>query len=88
MRKVRVGCLAVAAVFLLALPVRAEDRFPEVEYISGKAGFEKKVKGVLTLDQKVSASATGRAPPCSRFQWPRSTRPRPGPSVKRAASAG
>ena len=28
------------------------DSFRDVEYISGKAGFEKKVKGQLTIDEK------------------------------------
>jgi hypothetical protein len=60
MRRVRVGCLAVTVAFLLAAPLLAQDRFPEVEYISGKAGFAKKVKGVLTVDQKAVSFSDGK----------------------------
>jgi hypothetical protein len=52
MRGLRVGCLAATAAILLTSPVFSQDRFAEVEYVSGKAGFAKKVKGFLTLDQK------------------------------------
>ena len=34
---------------LLVPTAWADDTFPDVQYISGKAGFEKKVKGTLTL---------------------------------------
>ena len=38
MGRVRVGCHAVTAAFLLAMPVRAQDRFPEWILGRGKAG--------------------------------------------------
>ncbi|HSD65801.1 MAG TPA: hypothetical protein VLF95_03815 [Vicinamibacteria bacterium] len=44
--------LLVACAVLWAGSVRAADTFEGVEYISGKAGFEKKVKGQLTIDEK------------------------------------
>jgi hypothetical protein len=34
---------------LFASPAWADETFPDVEYISGKAGFAKKIKGTLTL---------------------------------------
>jgi hypothetical protein len=42
----------VACTLLLAGFAAAADSFREVEYISGKAGFAKKVKGQLTIDEK------------------------------------
>jgi hypothetical protein len=42
----------VACTLLLAGFDAAADSFREVEYISGKAGFAKKVKGQLTIDEK------------------------------------
>ncbi len=45
--------LAAAAVVLFPVGfVSAEDRFPDVEYTSGKAGFNQKLKGVLIVDEK------------------------------------
>ena len=45
--------LAAAAVVLLPMGlVWAEDRFPDVEYTSGKGGFTQKVKGALLVDEK------------------------------------
>lgn len=38
-------------VLLLAGPALAQERFENVEYVSGKAGFEKKEKGVLYLEE-------------------------------------
>ena len=43
--------LAVGAIFC-ALPLGAADTFPDVEYISGKAGLKDKVKGSLVVDEK------------------------------------
>jgi len=37
---------------LLSLPALAQDSFKDVEYITGKEGFEKKIKGVLWLDDE------------------------------------
>ena len=45
-------CLAMVGLFSLALPVRAQETFKDVEYISGKGGFEKKIKGVLLMDEE------------------------------------
>ena len=39
-----------AAGMLWAGPASAQDRFPDVEYTSGKGGFEKKIKGSLVVD--------------------------------------
>lgn len=44
--------LLVACAVLWAVSARAADTFEGVEYVSGKAGFEKKVKGQLTIDEK------------------------------------
>ena len=41
-----------ACALLLAGPALAADSFRDVEYLSGKAGFEKKAKGQLTIDEK------------------------------------
>lgn len=43
--------LLVAGVLALAVPAGAQDRFENVEYISGRAGMAKKVKGQLTIDE-------------------------------------
>jgi len=43
--------LALMGLFSVSLPVRAQETFKDVEYISGKDGFEKKVKGLLQLDE-------------------------------------
>lgn len=43
-----VGCLVLSCV-LLASAAWADETFPDVQYVSGKAGFDKKVKGTLTL---------------------------------------
>jgi len=37
---------------LWALPLWAADTFPDVEYFTGKAGFNQKVKGFLVVDDK------------------------------------
>ena len=42
----------VACTLLLAGIALAADSFRNVEYISGRAGLEKKVKGQLTIDEK------------------------------------
>jgi hypothetical protein len=47
----RVSVLA-AAVILGALPLWAGETFPDIEYITGKAGLKEKVKGSLVLDEK------------------------------------
>jgi hypothetical protein len=45
--------LATAAAGMLCLGTAfAQDRFPEIEYTSGKSGFEKKIKGALLVDEK------------------------------------
>jgi hypothetical protein len=41
-----------AGVILSALPLSAADTFPDIEYITGKAGFNQKVKGMLVVDEK------------------------------------
>jgi hypothetical protein len=46
-------CRAVAliAVWVSAAPAAvAQERFPDTEYFSGKAGFSKKVKGTLVIE--------------------------------------
>jgi hypothetical protein len=47
----RIPALAAGAM-IAALPLLAADTFPDVEYLSGKAGLEKKVKGSLVIDEK------------------------------------
>jgi hypothetical protein len=42
--------LAVVVAGLAALPAAAADVFPDTEYTSGKAGYAKKIKGVLMVD--------------------------------------
>ena len=42
----------VTLVFLVVAPLFAGDVFPDVEYISGKAGLANKVKGQLMLDER------------------------------------
>jgi hypothetical protein len=44
--------LLVACVPLLSGAAVAADSFKDVQYVSGKAGFGKKVWGVLTVDEK------------------------------------
>jgi hypothetical protein len=44
--------LLVACALLVAGPAVAADSFGNVEYISGRAGFAKKVKGQLTVGEK------------------------------------
>jgi hypothetical protein len=46
-----VFALAAASV-LSALPLLAGDTFPEIEYVTGKAGLNQKVKGFLMVDDK------------------------------------
>jgi hypothetical protein len=47
------AALALAAgAVLSALPLWAADTFPEIEYVTGKAGFNQKVKGFLMVDEK------------------------------------
>jgi hypothetical protein len=41
---------AVAAV-LAAVPAMAGDTYPNTEYVSGKGGFNQKIKGTLTVDE-------------------------------------
>ena len=45
-------CATAAAGLLLAGSAYAEDRFPDVVYTSGKAGFDQKIKGSLVVDEK------------------------------------
>lgn len=52
MRKHWLGCLVGGVVLLASAFALAGDSYPEVEYLSGKAGFAKKVKGQLTIDEK------------------------------------
>src|SRR5262245_25926227 len=42
-----IGLAAVAC--LAALPAIAQDLFPNTQYISGQAGFDKKIKGTLVV---------------------------------------
>jgi hypothetical protein len=44
-----IAVLVLGAVMLTAALARADDTFPNVQYVSGKAGFADKVKGTLTL---------------------------------------
>ena len=46
----RPSLLIVSALALAASPAYAQDTFPDIEYISGHAGMQDKVKGVLVLD--------------------------------------
>lgn len=48
----RVLYAAAAAGLLWVGHASAQDRFPDVEYISGKSGFDKKTKGSLVVDEK------------------------------------
>ena len=48
MRSVR-SWAAVAV--LLAVPALAGDTYPNTEYVSGKSGFNEKIKGTLTVDE-------------------------------------
>jgi hypothetical protein len=48
----RVGWLVVACAPFLAGAAIAADSFKDVQYVSGKAGFNKKVSGVLTVDEQ------------------------------------
>jgi hypothetical protein len=48
----RGGWLLVSCVLLPCGTAVGADTFRDVEYISGKAGFEKKIKGLLTIDEK------------------------------------
>jgi len=41
----------VAGALLLALPVLGQETYPGTEYISGKAGFNKKMKGTLIISE-------------------------------------
>ena len=43
---------AAAAVLFPVGSARAQERFPDVEYTSGKGGFAQKVKGELVVDEK------------------------------------
>jgi len=45
-------CTLAAGAVLCALPLAAADTFPDVEYISGKAGLKDRVKGSLVVDAK------------------------------------
>jgi hypothetical protein len=45
-----VSILVAAAAILCTSPVRASEVIPDVEYVTGKAGFKDKVKGNLALD--------------------------------------
>ena len=49
--------LIVACAPLLASAAIAADSFKDVQYVSGKAGFNKKVWGVLTVDEKAVSFA-------------------------------
>ncbi len=44
--------LMVACTPLAAAAALAADSFKDVQYLSGKAGFDKKVAGVLTIDEQ------------------------------------
>jgi hypothetical protein len=48
----KVRILLTAVSLLLPAAALAGDTFRDVEYLAGKAGFEKKVKGLLTIDEK------------------------------------
>jgi hypothetical protein len=40
-----------AAAVLAAVPAMAGDTYPNTEYVSGKGGFNQKIKGTLTVDE-------------------------------------
>jgi hypothetical protein len=44
--------LGLGITFLWALPLGAADTFPDVEYISGRAGLKDKIKGTLVVDEQ------------------------------------
>jgi hypothetical protein len=48
----RAVSILAAGVMLWALPLSAGEVFPDIEYITGKAGLDDKVKGSLVLDEK------------------------------------
>jgi hypothetical protein len=48
----RAASILAAGVILWALPLSAGEVFPDIEYITGKAGLNDKVKGSLVLDEK------------------------------------
>jgi hypothetical protein len=48
----RTVSILTAGVILGALPLLAGESFPDIEYITGKAGVNDKVKGSLVLDEK------------------------------------
>jgi opacity protein-like surface antigen len=58
----RTWIVVVWAVALAAAGLAA-DSFPEVEYLSGKAGFAKKAKGQLTVDEKAVSFADQKGKP-------------------------
>ena len=45
-----VAVLATAAAVALPVGVRAQDVFPDVEYIQGRTGFSEKIKGKLVVN--------------------------------------
>jgi hypothetical protein len=55
--------LFVAGVLALAVPAAAQDRFEGVEYISGRAGMAKKVKGQLTIDEHAVSFGDSKGKP-------------------------
>jgi len=55
--------LFVASALALAVPAPAQDRFEGVEYISGRAGMAKKVKGQLTIDEHAVSFGDAKGKP-------------------------
>ena len=48
----RTPSVLAAVTVLSALPLLAGDTFPDIEYVTGKAGYNEKVKGFLLVDEK------------------------------------
>lgn len=54
MKQSRLG-LAIALVALSAGSQVNQDKYPDIEYTTGKAGFAQKIKGALVVDEKTVA---------------------------------
>ena len=52
-----------ALVCLAALPALGQETFPGSEYVSGQAGFEKKIKGILLITETEIRFTTDKGQP-------------------------
>jgi len=59
----RVRTFLVFGMALCALPILGDDSFPDVEYVSGKGGFPKKLKGSLVVTASQVSFNDGKGHP-------------------------